>query len=404
MRFFMSQQLADYADDVEPCYTMPDSPTKSAKEFVNRLAELTGQPLAARLGLSTLAQFVAINGTMRMNSAWCPICVKMAALGERKSYLPLLWSIGCVEVCPVHNVQLRTRCQSCDTQISTQWTFEIRFPFHRCPKCKAPLYQETKGVALKSVRATPIQLRVASLVGDLVLHLHTDLWGTQLGAPNFRQILARTKSTGARSGFCGFLEAANMSKGTASRLLAGKRCSLDIYVRVAIAAGLSLTSLFVPDQLEEATGAGGTAWSRSNASKRRTADDWPEVTEQLKRELTRAEPRSFNQFCIQHEVDCKLLRRKVADLAKAVDAAHAAAAAREEETNARAIAERLIAEAKVMRNAGVFITRRALASRLGEKRNNKAFISAWKLATAPSRKERLGSRALPLDLRWSGRR
>jgi len=404
MRFLMNQQLPEYADDVEPCPTMPDSPTERASTFVNRLSELTGQPLAARLGLSTLAPYVSTLGTMRTHFAWCPVCIKMAALGERKNYLPLLWSIGCVEACPVHSVLLRTRCELCHTRISTSWECEIRFPFLNCPKCKAPLFQETKGVALNAERATPVQLLVANLVGDLVLQLHTELWGSQLQAPDFRQVLDLTKDTGMRSGFNGFVERANISKGTASRLLARKRCSLDVYVRVAVTAGLPLASLLVPNRLQKETCSTSATWSRSNVQKRRTAEDWPKLIELLKDERERAMPCSFSQFCGRHGVDYKLLRAKASDLADLLDATHAAAIERESKEKAKAIADRLIAEAKDMRNAGVFITRRALARRLGEKRNNKVFIAAWALATASSRKDRLGSRALPLDLRRPNRR
>ncbi len=404
MRFFMNQQLPEYADDVEPCPTMPDSPTERARTFVNRLSELTGQPLAARLGLSALAPYVSTCGTMRMHLAWCPVCIKLASLGERKNYLPLLWSIGCVEACPVHTVLLRTRCQSCHTRISTLWESEIRFPFLNCPKCKAPLFHETRGVALNAEHATPVQLLVAKLVGDLLLQLHTGLWGTQLEAPDFRQVLNLTKGTGMRSGFNGFVERANISKGTASRLLARKRCSFDVYVRVAVTAGLPLTSLLVPKRLEEETCSTSATWSRTHAPKRRTAEDWPELIKLLKDERKRAMPCSFSQFCSRHEVDYKLLRSKASDLADLLDAAHAAAVERDGKEKAKAIADRLIAEAKDMRSAGVFITRRALAKRLGEKRNNKVFIAAWALATASSRKDRLGSRALPLDLRRPNRR
>jgi len=396
MRFLMSHQLEDYADNVEPFATIPDSPTDSASTFVKRLATLTGQPLAARLGLSRLAPLIATKWTMRQHSAWCPICVKMATLGERKNYLPLLWSVGCVEVCPIHNILLWTRCQSCGSQISTQWTYEIRFPFHRCPKCRASLYQDSGWFASRSARTNPVQLHVANLVGDLIQQFHTGLWGAELKAPDFRKILEWVRRTGMPAGFCGFIEKANLSKGTGSRLLAGERCSLDVYVRVSVTAGVSLTSLFVPGKLEERRFGNGVTWSRSDAPKRRTADDWPRIVKLAAAELKCVEPCSVNQFCVRHHIDLKLLRSKFGDLAQSLDAAHNTAIALEQQRRATWIANSLIVEAKRMRSAGICISKRALARRLEQERNNKVFISGWKLATATSRQDRLGSKALPL--------
>src|SRR5262249_1001637 len=158
-----------------------------------------------------------------------------------------------------------------------------------------------------------------------------------------------------------FVERANISKGTASRLLARKRCSLDVYVRVAVTAGLPLASLLVPNRLQKETCSTSATWSRSNVQKRRIAHACSELIELLKDERERAMPCSFSQFCGRHGVDYKLLRAKASDLADLLDAAHAAAIERERKEKAKAIADRLIAEAKDMRNAGVFITRRALA-------------------------------------------
>ena len=119
-------------------------------------------------------------------------------------------------------------------------------------------------------------------------------------------------------------------------------------------------------------------------------------------EVKKEEPCSFNQFCLRHDVDFTLLRRKFAELGMKLDAAHDAGQRLRNSREAASIADRLIVEAKAMRQAGIGITRRGLAKRVDEGRNNDVFVRAWALATAPDRPGRLGGKTLPLA-RWPAR-
>lgn len=100
-----------------------------------RLEELTTLEELSRL---TLRELVELQGVATLAAAskrkWCANCFYEDMSTETGPYDRLIWSIDCVDVCPVHQVWLRSTCNSCG-----EGPFAVlmgRDASGRCPKCR----------------------------------------------------------------------------------------------------------------------------------------------------------------------------------------------------------------------------------------------------------------------------
>jgi hypothetical protein len=75
-----------------------------------------------------------------------------------------------------------------------------------------------------------------------------------------------------------------------------------------------------------------------------------------------------------------VLKARLGSLAPRLNSAVAKGAAKQKVQDAHRLAERLHAEVRAMRKAGIKVSRRLLARRLGEGRNTNLFRAAWDLA------------------------
>lgn len=123
--------LADWQHVLALCGSGP-----IAREWTTALERLTGWESLASLTLVHLNRFVSAPTprTLRRERAWCPICFDHWRRDDMTSYTPLIWMIEPVARCPIHHVQLATRCPSSSCGRTATWRIG-QYHLASCSRC-----------------------------------------------------------------------------------------------------------------------------------------------------------------------------------------------------------------------------------------------------------------------------
>lgn len=357
-----------------------DSPLRRSAAFAAKLAELTHQPEVARLGLGWMCDVLTVPEAIRRHCAWCPRCLKDSLQGRRPAYVPLLWSIKAVEVCPLHGVPLRSSCAHCGAAFPMR--AGLRHPFHSCSNCFLPLSQASSDSKPADGRATLDQRAAAESVQEMLRLLLSRPAGAELRKPDLRRVIESATARGVCAGTEHFLRIAHISKGTFSGLLHGAKGNLDLWVRVALAADVSLAGLFAPELWAEDVRGESISWLRRFTPIRRWRSlDWEDIRRQAEAQIESGDAESFAAFSTRLGVDAAHLRRGLGR--RLVDRLNKAAAAkrdRESSAEVLALATQMVKETASMVGEGVRPSARALARRLSRGRQSSIFITALRIA------------------------
>lgn len=107
---------------------------ETARQVVAVLEKGTERCDIRSLTLGSLGGIFATRATVRQRAAWCPRCFLDWRLKGKRLYVPLLWQMVLVRVCPLHSVPLVQLCPKCG---------KAAFPLQRyshpgfCPFCRA---------------------------------------------------------------------------------------------------------------------------------------------------------------------------------------------------------------------------------------------------------------------------
>jgi transcriptional regulator with XRE-family HTH domain len=85
----------------------------TASKLVSILQTLTGRDDLGRTTMGFCRGFVASRFLVRVEQAWCSACLNEWKKEGREVYLPLLWHVLAVRVCPRHGTKLNTKCHTC---------------------------------------------------------------------------------------------------------------------------------------------------------------------------------------------------------------------------------------------------------------------------------------------------
>ncbi|MGF6770502.1 hypothetical protein P3T18_002981 [Paraburkholderia sp. GAS199] len=111
--------LPDYPHEVSGSLALKrrllgvDGNTAVARVYLDPLRPLVESDYLEACTLLPFAGMLTEKNILRRYKAWCPLC--LMAMKERSGvYEPLLWRLTDVTVCPEHNVNLVTECESCN--------------------------------------------------------------------------------------------------------------------------------------------------------------------------------------------------------------------------------------------------------------------------------------------------
>jgi hypothetical protein len=131
-----------------------------AREFANVLNFVTGRDDLHLCSLIKLGEMVGVIGAINPQKRYCPLCYAADQSVEGLKCAPLLWRVGIVNACPIHNVRLRVwRCERPSVgrrRVSLPWV---------CWQCGSEFMGCQEGVL---EMATPVESAVAQQVGELI--------------------------------------------------------------------------------------------------------------------------------------------------------------------------------------------------------------------------------------------
>jgi ribosomal protein S27E len=86
-------------------------------EFTEIIGKITLRKDLRYLTMTTWKNGLSPRGLIRSIKAWCPLCYEEWKSKGMHIYDPLLWAIKAVNICPVHQERLVTRCTICNREI-----------------------------------------------------------------------------------------------------------------------------------------------------------------------------------------------------------------------------------------------------------------------------------------------
>ena len=136
-----------------------------ALSVVKALQSLTLQDELYCLTMIPWTNVFPTRGLLRSVRAWCPVCYEEWQSNNQIVYEPLVWAIGAVKVCPLHQQDLITECPHCQrSNRLLDWESQPGY----CSRCRKWLGSLHNTVSSMS----PIELRmvlwIATTVKDLL--------------------------------------------------------------------------------------------------------------------------------------------------------------------------------------------------------------------------------------------
>ncbi len=135
---------------------------QTAAEAVAILEKLSS---VAGLDALTLLKFgKSVAGPLiRPKQAWCSECLSEFREKKHGIYQPLLWSVRDVNACPLHRIELKTRCTVCAKEHKPLTRYQWN---GCCPRCDTPL-----GGKGETRPATDWDVRIAQKAADAIATL-----------------------------------------------------------------------------------------------------------------------------------------------------------------------------------------------------------------------------------------
>jgi transcriptional regulator with XRE-family HTH domain len=141
-----------------------------ALQLVQALEKLTLRTDLRFLTMLPWAEVFPVLGLLKHKQAWCPLCLQELLENRKEIYLPLLWALNVIKVCPYHYQPLQLQCPHCHAQFLPLWRSSR--PGY-CLKCSGWLgsSKDARDVEPNFVKAADEfqwDIWAANTVGDLI--------------------------------------------------------------------------------------------------------------------------------------------------------------------------------------------------------------------------------------------
>jgi hypothetical protein len=187
-----------------------------------------------------------------------------------------------------------------------------------------------------------------------------------LERPSFEKIFESALDRGVCTSRVDLCERAGLTKQTFNHLRNGSRSSLQTWVRLAMAADLSPSGLFVPRFWRAGMGTASLRLDEDAMHRRRIRRvDWSKVRTEANAQLSSPTPLSLAQLAKHVQTDERYMRRALGNVAREVRNAGRDAATRELRKQVESVARLLTREVCRFRQAHKTISARSLARAIG---------------------------------------
>ena len=115
-----------------------------------------------------------VRGLLKHFQAWCPLCLEEWLEKREVIYLPLLWTLNVVKVCPYHHQSLQLQCPHCHARFLPLWRNSR--PGY-CLKCSGWLGSRSSLSSLEpscveTINEFQWNVWVANILGNLIASAH----------------------------------------------------------------------------------------------------------------------------------------------------------------------------------------------------------------------------------------
>ena len=288
----------------------------TALQAVEILSGLTGRKDLQSLTLLPFREVLSPRSSIRKTVAWCPLCLSDRLCSGRTIYLPLVWQLDVVSVCPTHKDSfLEHICPRCG---KTHFQLCRKSPPGYCPKCGAWLGIENFKKPRHSVAVTDLDRTIAKQTNALIQCVVAGSCSPcrNVLRRNLRLILDKSFNGGVTA----FSRAARMHHNSLSDLVFGTaRPGIDSLMRISLATGIEAAKLVgeaisVSDILSAAPPLGGGFLERRRCRKY----EWPTIARNLRLEVEQSHsfPQSLFSLCRKHGLDSGYVASTLNETAK----------------------------------------------------------------------------------------
>ena len=277
---------------------------RTALQAVKILNILTGRKGLEFLTLLPFRDVLSPRSSVRKTVAWCPLCLSDWLCTGRPVYLPLVWQLDVVSVCPIHTdcflEHICPRCRQTHFQLCRN-----SVPGY-CPKCGAWLGIENFKQPRHRATVTNLDRAIAEQTNGLIKS--AALASSTPSGNLFRRNLRLILNQSFNGGITAFSRAVGMHHNSLSELVfETTRPGLDSLVRLALATRIEAVKLVgkrisVDDLFLNATTHSALAFFERRTCRKY---DWPRIARTLRRELEHSQrfPQSLFSLCRQGELD-----------------------------------------------------------------------------------------------------
>lgn len=332
----------------------------TAEQGVQILSELTCRNDIIAMTLLPFRDVLSPRSSVRKATAWCPRCLSDWRSIGKGIYLPLLWQLDVVTVCPKHSNSILARtCPHCERS-----GFQLcrRSVPGYCPICQGWLGFQGSPSANDGIGVTDLDRLVAKQIDDL---LQQSVQGCCTpSAPVLRHNLVFILNQLFGGSVTSFSRAAQIHHNSLSDIIfGGARPGLDSLLRLSHAGRVQPAKLICGMLSENDFGTPGRRPFVSPFQKRVCRRyDWPEVAEKLRSEVERrsAFPNSLSSLCRPAGLDSGYVASRLKSSAAELVSRYQTATAERRRKREAAEAADLRAMVQVCLSKGIWPSNRTL--------------------------------------------
>jgi hypothetical protein len=359
-----------------------DAPTKRGRDYARALADLTGVPAVAELGLHAYAGVLCRYRALKPIRAWCGQCFSQSRAAGDPAAWPLLWALSTTEICLKHDVYLQTQCLKCGCSFSsdTQW----RGPLDMCPHCGCDLAgasaEQMEHANFRSKERTEFATfdRVAvELSAELVSSTGRVLRENLPLKIDLQQLVDRVESLKIADTATALGRLAGLQKSTMHDLYHGNGgANLPNLTRLAIVAQVSLAGVMAPPLWR--VNPQNASWNlQLPRPKRRCLRDWVRIRAEIAGLAAGPDVTSPSAVAKQLNIDPRLFRQRIGGLATEMRERSELQRARRFEEQVAQFTLRIIEQRNVLQRSVQRPSCRRIAEAIRLPRSSKVFKASW---------------------------
>lgn len=295
-----------------------DSLCPNVVEFTSRVATLTQVQSVNFVGLAWLHGRVACNEKLKPKLAWCRGCLADSRRSRKPVWGQTAWLLVNSRRCLVHDELLLEACPRCGVRKDPRPLIEDS-PLETCIACGFDLAApgaEERAYPRSTRTAQTWDAYAAKQIGELLSEAPRIAQNGD--GPDIRRLYLSAIERGRATSVAGLNALAGTGMGSLNRGDASLP-TVDVLLRLSIAADVSLAGLFCPTVWRESALGVPVGYAEGRQRKRRNrTHDWKAIRTRVEQALLEGEDVSVTSLSTALDIEPAVLVSKLGELAHAV--------------------------------------------------------------------------------------